>query len=92
MMTSPITQPSLLVRLRDNNDHDSWSDFVDVYGPLVQQYFHRRKLQQADYVTIHKTFKENKPYTSLSITQQGANALKQYVAEMEEIIKTLKSG
>ena len=51
-----------------------------------------RKLQQADYVTIHKTFKENKPYTSLSITQQGANALKQYVAEMEEIIKTLKSG
>ena len=51
-----------------------------------------RKLQQADYVTIHKTFRENKPYTSLSITQQGANALKQYVAEMEEIIKTLKSG
>ena len=48
MMTSPITQPSLLVRLRDNYDQDSWSDFVDVYGPLVHQYLRHCGLQQAD--------------------------------------------
>ena len=50
-----------------------------------------RKLEQAGYVRIHKTFKDNKPYTTISITHQGAEALKQYVAEMEEIIKTLKT-
>ena len=51
-----------------------------------------RKLEQAGYVRIHKTFKDNKPYTTISITHQGAEALKQYVAEMEEIIKTLKTN
>ncbi len=49
-----------------------------------------RKLQQADYVAIHKTFKENKPYTTVSITYQGSDALNRYVAAMEGIIKTLK--
>jgi DNA-binding PadR family transcriptional regulator len=50
-----------------------------------------RKLQQAGYVAIHKTFKENKPFTTVSITHQGSDALNRYVAEMEEIIKTLKT-
>ena len=49
-----------------------------------------RKLEQADYVDIHKTFKENKPYTTISITPRGSNALNSYVAEMEGIIKALK--
>jgi DNA-binding MarR family transcriptional regulator len=49
-----------------------------------------RKLQQANYIDIHKTFKENKPYTTVSITSPGADALKSYVEEMEGIIKTLK--
>jgi hypothetical protein len=49
-----------------------------------------RKLQQADYVDIQKTFRDNKPYTAVSITHQGSDALKHYVAEMEGIIKTLK--
>ena len=49
-----------------------------------------RNLQGAGYIAIHKAFKENKPYTTLSITHQGSDALNRYVAEMEEIIKTLK--
>lgn len=49
-----------------------------------------RKLQEADYVAIHKTFKENKPYTTIAITAQGLDALNQYVVEMEQIIKSLK--
>jgi DNA-binding PadR family transcriptional regulator len=49
-----------------------------------------RKLQQADYVDIQKTFRENKPYTTVSITSVGADALKSYVEEMEDIIKTLR--
>jgi DNA-binding MarR family transcriptional regulator len=50
-----------------------------------------RKLKQAGYVAIHKTFKANKPYTTISITTPGSDALKHYVAEMEEIIRTLKT-
>jgi DNA-binding MarR family transcriptional regulator len=49
-----------------------------------------RKLKQADYVDIHKTFKENKPYTTVSITTRGYNALNSYVIAMEGIIKALK--
>jgi DNA-binding MarR family transcriptional regulator len=49
-----------------------------------------RKLKQAAYVDIHKTFKNNKPYTTVSITPQGFASLNQYVEEMESIIKTLK--
>lgn len=49
-----------------------------------------RKLQQASYVDIQKTFKNNKPHTTISITHQGSVALSKYVAEMEGIINTLK--
>ncbi len=49
-----------------------------------------RKLEQAAYVDIQKTFKDNKPYTTVSITLQGSDALKKYVAEMEDIITALK--
>jgi DNA-binding HxlR family transcriptional regulator len=49
-----------------------------------------RKLEQADYVDIRKTFKENKPYTTISITPRGSDALNSYVTEMEGIIKALK--
>jgi DNA-binding MarR family transcriptional regulator len=49
-----------------------------------------RKLQQAAYIDIQKTFKNNKPYTTVSITPQGTDALSRYIEEMEAIIKTLK--
>jgi DNA-binding MarR family transcriptional regulator len=49
-----------------------------------------RRLQQADYIDIQKAFKDNKPHTTVSITHQGTDALNRYVAEMEDIIKTLR--
>lgn len=49
-----------------------------------------RKLEQADYVEIYKTFKENKPYTAVSISTRGYDALNSYVIEMEGIIKALR--
>jgi DNA-binding HxlR family transcriptional regulator len=49
-----------------------------------------RKLEQADYVDIHKAFIENKPHTTISITPRGSDALNSYIAEMEGIIKALK--
>lgn len=49
-----------------------------------------KKLKEADYVGISKTFKDNKPYTTVFITPQGSAALNEYLEEMEAIIKSLK--
>ena len=46
-MTAP-TRSSLLLALRDPNDHRAWIDFVDLYTPLVFEQCVRRGLQDAD--------------------------------------------
>jgi RNA polymerase sigma factor (sigma-70 family) len=48
MGDAPITQPSLLVRIRDPRDGKSWSQFVDLYAPLVYRYARKHGLQDAD--------------------------------------------
>ena len=47
-MGSPITRPSLLVRLRDPRDRPAWEEFADLYAPLIRGYARRRGLQDAD--------------------------------------------
>jgi DNA-binding MarR family transcriptional regulator len=47
-----------------------------------------KNLAQANYITIKKEFKHNKPQTTLSITDEGIIALKKYLKEMEEIIRS----
>ena len=49
-----------------------------------------KKLKGTGYVDIHKTFRNNKPYTTISLTQTGSEALLKYIDEMEEIIGALK--
>src|SRR5262249_56363131 len=44
----PATRPSLLLRIRDPRDEQSWGLFRDVYGPLVWQHCRRRGLQYAE--------------------------------------------
>jgi RNA polymerase sigma factor (sigma-70 family) len=48
MDESPLTRPSLLVRIRDPRDAEAWSQFVDVYAPLVYGYARKQHLQDAD--------------------------------------------
>lgn len=48
MNEGPSTRPSLLVRLRDLGDERAWSEFTELYGPLVHQLARRRGLQDAD--------------------------------------------
>jgi RNA polymerase sigma factor (sigma-70 family) len=48
MAHSPTTRASLLVRIRDGGDRLAWSEFVEVYGPLVYGYDRRHSLQDAD--------------------------------------------
>jgi RNA polymerase sigma-70 factor (ECF subfamily) len=42
------TRDSLLLRLRDDTDHDAWCDFVDVYRPLIYRIARQQGLQDAD--------------------------------------------
>lgn len=43
-----LTRPSLLLRIRDPHDADSWRSFVDLYSPLILRYARKRGLQEAD--------------------------------------------
>jgi RNA polymerase sigma factor (sigma-70 family) len=48
MDPEPATEPSLLLRLRDQQDDAAWTRFVDLYGPLIYRHARRRGLQDAD--------------------------------------------
>jgi DNA-binding MarR family transcriptional regulator len=49
-----------------------------------------KKLKEVKYLGISKTFKDNRPYTTVSITPHGIAALDRYVEGMNAIIKSLK--
>ncbi|MEX2142230.1 MAG: sigma-70 family RNA polymerase sigma factor [Pirellulales bacterium] len=48
MPDSPLTRPSLLLRIRDCQDAEAWSQFVEIYAPLVYGLARRSGLQDAD--------------------------------------------
>ena len=48
MTPSPETRSSLLVRIRDASDERSWTEFVDIYAPLVYGYCGKHGIQHAD--------------------------------------------
>jgi RNA polymerase sigma-70 factor (ECF subfamily) len=48
MGDSPVTRPSLLVRIRDSRDAQAWCQFVDIYAPLIHGYARKHGLQDAD--------------------------------------------
>src|SRR3954452_23457364 len=48
MTPTPTTRASLLLRLRDSQDHAAWVEFVALYEPLVYRLLRRHGLQDAD--------------------------------------------
>ncbi|MFK8038256.1 MAG: winged helix-turn-helix domain-containing protein [Crocinitomicaceae bacterium] len=44
------------------------------------------KLKAANYIEVTKTFKNNYPHTSCSITEQGQDALNNYVQELKKLL------
>ena len=44
----PETRASLLIRIRNPEDSDSWTQFGEVYAPVVFRFLTRRGLQEAD--------------------------------------------
>jgi DNA-binding transcriptional ArsR family regulator len=47
---------------------------------------HARVLEEAGYVRIEKRFVGRKPQTTLSLSEKGARAFKDYVAYLERIV------
>ena len=45
-----------------------------------------KKLQEAGYVKVEKTFKNNYPNTSISITSKGTKAFEDYVSNLKKYI------
>lgn len=48
MSHQPVTQPTLLLQIRDATDEVAWNHFVRIYTPLVFGYCRQRGLQEAD--------------------------------------------
>ena len=51
-----------------------------------------KKLEEAGYLSIVKSFKDNRPLTSVTITRAGMEALKLYLNELEQMISSLKNA
>lgn len=52
MTDTPVTRPSLLLRVRDASDGDAWTEFVQLYAPVIRGYARRRGLQPDDAADI----------------------------------------
>lgn len=44
----PSTRPSLLIRLRDSQDHEAWRSFSRLYGQMIFNFCRSRGLQDQD--------------------------------------------
>ena len=49
-----------------------------------------KKLQEAGYISVEKTFKNNYPKTMLSITEKGIKAFESYVNNLKRYINPKK--
>ena len=48
MADDTATRASLLFRIRNPSDQQSWCDFVDLYGPMIHRFAVRFQLQESD--------------------------------------------
>jgi DNA-binding transcriptional ArsR family regulator len=51
---------------------------------------HARKLEEAGYITLKKSFAGRMPLTEYAITKDGRKALERYLDHMEALIKAMK--
>ena len=51
-----------------------------------------KRLEEAGYLSITKSFRENRPLTCVTLTRPGMKALKNYLQELELMIERLKDA
>ena len=52
MNDDPTTRLSLIARLCDRSDNDAWSEFVQIYQPVIQRFLQKYGMQYADAVDV----------------------------------------
>lgn len=50
---------------------------------------HLTKLEEAGYITIHKTFIGKKPHSTISLTEQGRAAFREYKKSLQQVLDDL---
>jgi DNA-binding MarR family transcriptional regulator len=50
---------------------------------------HLTKLEEAGYVAINKEFKGKKPHTTISLTEQGRTAFREYKKSLQQVLDDL---
>jgi DNA-binding MarR family transcriptional regulator len=69
-------------------DFTALKEFLDVTdGNLAT---HIKKLEQEGFVSVEKSFIDNKPNTKYNMTPEGKAAFDDYLSLMEQIIKARK--
>ncbi len=53
---------------------------------------HARKLEEASYITCHKSFEGRVPKTEYALTRDGRRALERYLEHMEALITAVKEA
>ncbi len=53
---------------------------------------HIRTLQEAGYVAVAKSYQNNRPLTTVSLTTAGRKAFASYVSLLEQIVQQTKSA
>ena len=51
---------------------------------------HARKLEEAGYITVAKTFRDRVPHTEFTITPAGRAALERYLEHMESLVRAIR--
>ncbi len=76
-----------LVALEPGNEVDFiyLRDLLDVTDGNLGA--HLRKLEEAGYISVNKTFIERKPRTFVAATSEGRGVFQAHVAALEEILK-----
>lgn len=77
-----------LVTLETGNEVDFTylRDLLDVTDGNLGA--HLRKLEEAGYIAVNKTFVERKPRTYVTATEEGRRVFRDHVAALETILKS----
>ena len=52
---------------------------------------HARKLEEAGYIKVDKTFRERTPHTEFTLTASGRSALERYLDHMESLVRAVRA-
>ena len=70
--STQVTRPSLLIRIRDSADFESWSRFVDIYAPLIHDFARKKGLQEADAADVTQdVLRQVQPAVSANVPSTG---------------------